>query len=88
MPVWEKWREALKEGKTVGAIWNGTAPGAHLHNEVQRIDDNKVAAAAGNKHGSAWVKAYPDKVVVVFYGADEKEIRREEFATAPVTQVI
>jgi len=26
------------------------------------------------------VKAYPDKVVVVFYGADEKEIRREEFA--------
>ena len=81
MPVWEKWREALEAGKSAGSIWKGIKPGEHLQNQVQMIDDHKVSVAAGNKYGSAWVEANPDKVVVIYYGADGKETRREEFAT-------
>lgn len=79
-------RSRLRRAENVRG--KGVKPGEHLQNEVQMIDDHKVAVAAGNQYGSAWVQANPDKVVVVYYGAAGKEIRREEFATAPVPQVI
>jgi hypothetical protein len=80
MAEWKDWRKALSEGKTVGAIWHGP-PGAHLQNEIQRVHEEKVAVAAGNRYGSAWVQAFPEKVVVIFYDAGGKETDRKEFAT-------
>ena len=52
------------------------------------IDDHKVAVAAGNQYGTAWVQANPDRVVAVHYSAVGNEIRRAELATAPAPQVI
>jgi hypothetical protein len=87
MPTWEKWREALAEGKTAGSIWKGIKQGAHLHNQHQMTDPDKVAVAAGNQYGSAWIYAFPEKVVVIFWDGDGNEARREEFATpGPVSK--
>ena len=80
------WKDAMGEGKPVGAIWSGIKQGEHLHNEVQRIDADKVAVAAGNNTGSAWTYAAAGAPVeIVLFGADQKEViraTREEIIAA------
>lgn len=77
----EKWREALAEGKVAGSIWRGRKRGAHLKNQHQKVDSDKVAVAAGNQFYSVWVHAYPKKVVVTHHDKTGKRILREEFPT-------
>ena len=80
---WKQWRQALKDGKVAGSIWVGKSKGAHLQTQHQEVDDQKIGVAAGNQYGGLIVRAYPDKVEVTYYDAQDQPYRHETVGIAP-----